>query len=138
MIEKFTAPDVTALVVEDDHSQRDLLVRLLEAMGAVKVFVAEEGGEGLRIAFEQQPAVVICDLEMKPIDGLALLGGIRSSLNTIVAGTPVVMFTANKDTIVAKRAKALGVSGYLVKPFNPKGFSGFITALLNRKAEDDA
>lgn len=130
MIEKFEAEDVTALVVEDEETTRDLVVRLLTAMGAAEIFTAADGGEGLRLACEKLPGLVVCDLEMAPVDGLAFLGGLRASANPAVAKIPVVMFTSNTDGTSVGKAKALGVSDYLVKPFNPKGFATHVRKAL--------
>ncbi len=126
MIEKLPAGEVTALVIEDNEETRSLLVRILNVMGAAEVFEASEGGEGLRVASEKVPTLVVCDMEMEPIDGLSFLAGLRHSQNKQIASIPVIMFTATKDETVVQKVNALGVDGYLVKPFNPKGFSAHV------------
>lgn len=134
MLEKFAGNDTIALVVEDDQTTRDLVARLLAAMGAAEVLTAEEGGLGLRLVCERHPHIVISDVEMKPVDGLSLLGGIRASTDPEVAAIPVVMFTSTQQGEVARRARELGVNGFLVKPFNPKGFSTHIRDALEKKS----
>lgn len=135
-MDKFDDSDLVALVVEDDPTTRLLLTRLLSAMGAKEVITAKDGGEGLRVAFERRPGIVICDVEMSPVDGLAFLGGLRASITPEVAAIPVVMFTANTLGDALQRAKDLGVSGYMVKPFNPKGFASYVKEVLGRKYKE--
>ncbi|MBF0323616.1 MAG: response regulator [Alphaproteobacteria bacterium] len=134
MLEKFAGNDTIALVVEDEETTRDLVTRLLTAMGAAEVLIAEEGSQALRLVCERHPHIVISDVEMKPVDGLALLGGIRGSMDPQVSSIPVVMFTSTQQGEVAKKAKELGVNGFLVKPFNPKGFSTHIRDVLEKKS----
>ena len=122
-LERFTVDDVSVLVVEDDQTTRSLIVRMLKAMGAAVVHEADHGGEGLCLAWEHRPTIAICDVNMAPVDGLSFLGGVRAALDPRVSALPVVMFTAAKDGAAMEKARALGVQGYLLKPFNPKGFA---------------
>ncbi len=71
---------------------------------------------------------------MKPVDGLAFLGGVRASIDPAVASIPVVLFTSTQQGEALKKAKDLGVSGYMVKPFNPKGFATYIRDALEKKS----
>ena len=134
MLDKFAGSDTVVLVVEDDQTTRELVVRLLTLMGAAEVLVAEEGGQGLRLACERQPDLVICDIEMEPVDGLAFLGGLRASLKPGVATIPVVLFTSTQQSETAQKAKELGVTGFMVKPFNPKGFATYVLGALEKKS----
>lgn len=122
-LERFSADDITVLVVEDDASTRSLLARMLKTMGAAQIHEATNGGDGLRLACEHKPHIAICDVNMEPVDGLSFLGGVRAALDPKVSSLPVVMFTAAKDSAALEKARALGVQGYLLKPFNPKGFA---------------
>lgn len=134
MLEKFAGNDTVALVVEDDQTTRDLVARLLSAMGAAEVLTAEEGGQGLKLACERCPDIIVSDVEMRPVDGLSLLGGIRAAIDPKVAAIPVVMFTSTQHGETAKKARELGVNGFLVKPFNPKGFSTHIREAIEKKS----
>lgn len=122
-LERFAANDVSVLVVEDDVTTRSLIVRMLKTMGASAVYEAEHGGEGLCLAWEHKPTIAVCDVNMAPVDGLSFLGGVRAALEPKVSRLPVIMFTAAKDSAAMEKARALGVQGYLLKPFTPKGFA---------------
>lgn len=132
MIEKLPYDDVSVLVIDDDVSTRGLLVRILEIMGCCKVLEAADGGTGLRIAHESHPTLVICDVQMTPVDGMSFLGGLRHSINEQVARTPVLMFTADGTAGYMKKAKEIGVDGYIIKPFTPSGFSDRIREVVLR------
>lgn len=129
-IEKFDSSEVLILVVDDDPTTTGLLQRLFSAMGAREVVVARDGAEGLKLAFERRPALVICDIGMKPVDGLAFLGGLKASIRPEVAAIPVVMFSASRHPGAMQRAHALGVADYLIKPFNPADFAASVKAVL--------
>ncbi|MGE5478550.1 MAG: response regulator [Bacteroidales bacterium] len=130
MLNRFHRDDLSAVVVEDDDTTRTLIERLLLNMGAVSVDCARDGAEGLRLVCEKRPSLVVCDLEMEPVDGLSLLGGVRAALDPMLADTPVFIFTGNKEPAALSRAKALRASGYLIKPFNPKGFSSYLAEAM--------
>jgi two-component system chemotaxis response regulator CheY len=132
MIEKLPYDDVTALLIDDDDTTRNLLGRIIEKMGVKTVYQAKDGSDGLRLAHENIPTFVICDIQMAPVDGLAFLGGLRNSMAPGVSSTPVLMFTSEKTSESMERAKKLGIDGYLVKPFNPKGFSSRICDLVTK------
>lgn len=135
MLNRFHRDDLTALVVEDEDTTRTLLERLLTNMGAAEVLTARDGAEGLRLVCEKRPSLVVCDLEMEPVDGLSLLGGVRSAMDPILAATPVFIFTANKDAAALGKAKSLHAAGYLIKPFNPKGFASFLAEAMAVRAK---
>ncbi|MGE4281302.1 MAG: response regulator [Magnetospirillum sp.] len=136
-LERFTAEDVSVLVIEDDASTRSLLVRMLKTMGAAQVHEAANGSDGLRLACENKPHVAICDVNMEPVDGLSFLGGVRAALNPKVSALPVIMFTAAKDSAAMEKARALGVQGYLLKPFNPKGFASTMCDIVAKTYKAD-
>lgn len=135
MLNRFHRADLTALVVEDDDTTRTLLAKLLANMGAGEVLTARDGAEGLRLICQKRPDLVVCDLEMEPVDGLSLLGGVRAAMDPILSMTPVFIFTANKHAAALAKAKALKAAGYLIKPFNPKGFSAYLAEAMVVRAK---
>src|SRR5512145_2195375 len=130
MLNRFHRSDFVCVVVEDDDTTRTLLERLLANMGAEQVLTARDGAEGLRLVCQKRPNLVVCDLEMEPVDGLSLLGGVRAAMDPLLAATPVFIFTGNKETAALSKAKALKAAGYLIKPFNPKGFATFLAEAM--------
>ena len=125
--------DITVLVVDDDDTTRALLKRSLTIMGAMPL-EAVDGSSGLRIVHETHPSLVIIDLNMEPVGGMAMLGGMRSSSDTKVAATPVLMFTGDSDAAARNKASLLGVDGYIVKPFSPAGLAEKVAdSILKRR-----
>jgi two-component system chemotaxis response regulator CheY len=133
-MEKFDTEDVVVLVVDDDKVTTGLLNRLLTVMGAKEIIVARDGAEGLRTAFEKKPSLIVCDIGMKPVDGMAFLGGLKSSNKPDIARIPVVMFSSAAEPEAMERATALGAGGYMIKPFNPNGFATELKAVLAKSA----
>lgn len=103
---------ITVLVIDDEHSVRDLMKRFLSKEG-FRVETASDGEEGLRLARELRPDVITLDVMMPGMDGWAVLLALKSDPELI--DIPVIMLTIvdNKNL-----GYALGISDYLIKPFD--------------------
>ena len=103
------------LVVEDQRTVRKLLVQSLISLGYSQIREAENGLKALDLLRAEAFNLVITDVEMPQMDGLALLGAIRQ--DPALSPIPVLMVTVvdQKDKII--QAIKTGVSGYIVKPF---------------------
>ena len=106
------------VVVADDNIQlRDMVTAYLSQQNGIEVVgAAQDGVEALRMVQEQEPDVLVCDMIMPQMDGYAVL----ERLGTLKLNrTPVVIaLTAlGRDDFIA-RAINLGVSYYMVKPFD--------------------
>ncbi|HNL20840.1 MAG TPA: response regulator, partial [Rhodocyclaceae bacterium] len=102
------------LVVEDDPSLREALCDTLELAG--RSFVAADGGEAALRALEAQAfSIVVSDVRMVPMDGIALLKAIRRRLPHL----PVVLMTAYAEVEKAVDAMRSGACDFLLKPFEP-------------------
>jgi signal transduction histidine kinase/DNA-binding response OmpR family regulator len=98
------------LVVDDDATVRDLVVRHLERGGFAAV-AARSGQEGLRLVRELRPAAVTLDIMMPDLDGWTVLAAIKGDPE--LAGIPVVLMSIVDQK---NRGYALGAADYLVKP----------------------
>ena len=103
------------LIVEDDPALREALADTLSLAGHA-VTVAAEGGEAMEIIAGKRGALglVISDVQMKPVDGLALLEGMRGNFPEI----PLLLMTAYATVQKAVAAMQAGAADYLVKPFD--------------------
>ncbi len=105
------------LVVDDSNSIRDMVSFTLKSAGYQTV-EAKDGLEGLAKAQTGSFDLVISDVNMPNMDGIALCGELRKLSN--FKFTPILMLTTESSTDMKMRGKAAGATGWLVKPFNPE------------------
>ncbi|MCK9285136.1 MAG: sigma-54 dependent transcriptional regulator [Rhodocyclaceae bacterium] len=103
------------LVVEDDEALRDALLITLETAGH-RVVGASGGPDALDLIAQQDFNMVVSDLRMAPMDGLALLAEIRSRRPAL----PVLLMTAFGDVDKAVAAMRGGACDFMLKPFEPR------------------
>jgi two-component system, response regulator FlrC len=103
---------LSILVVDDDASLRDAMEMILESAGH-RVYLAASGLEALGVLEKTSCNLVISDLRMDPMDGLELLGRIRS----VNPKLPVLLMTAFGDVDKAVAAMRGGACEFLMKPF---------------------
>ena len=123
------APDV--LVVEDNPDDVELTLRALKRMHLTNpVHVARDGVEALEILLGDGttrpplPRVVLLDLKLPRVGGLEVLARLREEERTRTL--PVVVLTSSREEPDVKKAYALGVNSYVVKPVE---FEKFVDAV---------
>jgi DNA-binding response OmpR family regulator len=122
------APEpASVLVIDDDHSVRQLLETLLNAEGYF-VRSAQNGFEGLAAIAHEPPDCVVLDVMMPGIDGYEVLRHIRSRSEGV--GMIVVMLTAAHDDKHAWTAWSGGVDYFLAKPFEVDLLLGYLRGRL--------
>ena len=107
---------IAALVVEDEESTRAMLVRMLARLGFTPILEAADGPAGLARA-AGGPQIVLCDLGMEPMDGLAFHAALRAAAEPRLRSLPVVFLTANAESPAAREARKAGPC--LAKPITP-------------------
>lgn len=112
------------LVVEDNVDSRDLLAKLL-GMSGYEVLAACDGESGYAAALKQVPDLIITDINMPGMDGIALLKKIR--LESPLRGTAVLVVTAFGDE-AAREAIEAGADAATSKPFD---FEAFVDTVKN-------
>jgi two-component system chemotaxis response regulator CheY len=123
-----TPPTGAILVVDDQKAMRMLVRSSLRQLGYDNVVECEDGKHALKILGNYRACLVISDLNMPNLDGLGLLRAVRAS--TEHKNTPFILLTARGDVDVVKQAVAVGVSGYLVKPFAMGQFKQKVEAAI--------
>ena len=119
----------TILVVDDEASIRQVLRQSLENAGHL-VIEAGDGLEGLRIAREQRPNLIILDIMMPNLNGFDVAASLKNDPDFM--GIPILMLTVVDD---AQRAYGLGVERYLSKPFEPQEIVNEIEELIRKRSE---
>jgi two-component system, chemotaxis family, response regulator PixG len=105
------------LVVDDDHNIREVVSMCLHKLKGWDVLTASSGQEGLDRVRSENPAVIVLDVMMPEMDGLAFLRKLRSNPDTKLI--PVILLTANRYLPDKKLLTELGVVETISKPFLP-------------------
>jgi two-component system response regulator MprA len=117
------------LVVDDDPSLRRMLARTLEGEG-FKVALAQDGGSALAAVERSAPDVIVLDVAMPGLDGLAVSRRLRGK----GLGTPILMLTARDAVPDRVAGLGAGADDYLVKPFAVAELIARLRALLRRQS----
>ena len=123
----------SVLVVEDDEDIRELVSYHLLKEG-YQVAVVPSGEEALRMAQAQPPDVILLDLMLPGIDGLAVCRELKSNPQT--TGIVIVMLTAKGEETDIVTGLNMGANDYVTKPFSPKVLIARIRAALRHPAAD--
>ena len=119
-----------ALIVEDDPATRTLEEIVLQADGFA-VLTAKNGEEGIRLARERCPAVILLDLALPTASGFDVLKTLKGSADT--AQIPVVVISAYANLV--ENCGTRGVSGCVQKPFDIDDLVSGVRLALRRVAE---
>ncbi|HYH21650.1 MAG TPA: response regulator [Azospirillum sp.] len=122
--------DFTVLVIEDEAFTRMVLAKMLSTLGFRAVHQAADGEAGLAAVREHRPDVVVCDVEMAPLDGLGFLRALRASGDARSSALPVVFMTNRADEGRMAEARGLGADAFLVKPATPDSLREALGARL--------
>lgn len=115
------------LVIEDDQYVRENLLDLLEAEG-YQTIGSQDGEEGLRLAWEFLPDLIVCDILMPRMDGFGVLARLRRDART--ATIPVLLLTALSSREDTRRGMGLGADDYITKPFTREELLGAVKLRL--------
>src|SRR5262245_35213542 len=116
------------LLVEDTEDNRFMMRRLLEMVGYT-VVEARNGQEAVRFAEAENPALILMDLSLPIIDGLAATRLIRKI--PAAAKTPIIAVSAHDTADFQDEALAAGCNGYVTKPIDFASLETLIGSLLN-------
>ncbi len=116
------------LIVDDEESTRELFAELLQRWG-YDVDQTADGHGALKLAAETHPDVIISDLVMPKLDGLALVRALREEQ----PDTPVVIITGKGTIDAAVEAVREGVFDFVEKPLDPARLKVILTRALEKK-----
>jgi CheY-like chemotaxis protein len=133
------------LLVEDNPNDIELTLEALSDQNLTgRVIVVNDGAEAMDYMYykgryqnreKENPAVIFLDIKMPRMDGLEVLGELKSDMKLKII--PVVMLTSSREEPDLKKCYELGANAYVVKPFNFKDFTdavkqlGLFWAILN-------
>jgi signal transduction histidine kinase/ActR/RegA family two-component response regulator len=108
------------LIIDDDPAEFDVAERVVAAEGYIPL-VARTASEGLAVAAERRPALILLDVLMPERDGWEVLKMLKADAR--FSGCPVVMLTIEDNTT---KSRALGADGHIVKPLNKAAFQAVL------------
>ncbi|MDB4581563.1 response regulator transcription factor [Draconibacterium sp.] len=118
------------LIVEDNRGIQMSLRDEFEGEGYT-VFIAENGGDGLAMAREQKPDLIILDIMLPVMDGYEVCKKLRMEENH----TPIIMLTVKNKEIDKVLGLELGADDYVTKPFSVRELSARVKTIFRRVGE---
>lgn len=103
------------LVIDDEADTANLIKAYLEDKG-FKVFMALNGPDGVKIAKEKRPAIILLDLKMPEMDGFAVMKVLKMDKET--DKIPIIVLTGNDMKGYREKCLMLGAAEYFIKPFS--------------------
>jgi len=125
---------ICIVYIEDNAANLDLVTRLLGSTGRYRVMGAMDGEAGLELVQRERPKLVLVDLDIPGVNGFEVMRQIKGSPDPEVAGTPVIVVTANVMTHERDQALAAGATDFIEKPFDIQSFRKSIDALVGAPA----
>jgi CheY-like chemotaxis protein len=119
----------TVLLVEDTEDNRFMMRRLLEMTG-YQVIEAMNGEEAVKLARSEMPQLILMDLSLPVIDGLAATRLIRKLPD--LKATPIIAVSAHDTSDFQSEAIQAGCNGYITKPIDFNELEALIAELLSR------
>lgn len=123
-------PAESIVIIEDDPAIRSILSVTLKGAGFTIIKEAESGDEGLKLAKELKPSLILLDLMLPGTDGFTVCKKIRENPET--ASTPIIMLTARSEEEDIVRGFECGADDYMTKPFSRQVLLARIRAVLRR------
>lgn len=110
------------LVIDDSPVVRAMVSRMLDQLGFGRVQAEADGSAALVYLENADPApnLIVCDIGMKPMDGMKFVETLRTLPALHLARLPVIFLTATATDELVRRARELNANGYIVKPVTPE------------------
>lgn len=127
-------PAATMLYVEDNPSNIALMRHVVAALGPIQLHVAENGHEGLSLARDLRPDVILLDINLPGLSGFELKA--RLDADPLTRGLPVLALSASAMPGDIKRGKEAGFRDYLTKPLDIAALAAALNRALPGAGED--
>jgi CheY-like chemotaxis protein len=118
------------LLIEDNPNVLLNTARMLQAEGYV-VITANNGRDGIIMAQQSIPSLIICDIMMPEVDGYGVIKALRN--NSATTAIPFIFLSAKSDKADFRQGMELGSDDYLTKPFTRDELLGAIQAQFNKQ-----
>lgn len=120
------------LVIEDEINIAKNIKQILD-LSDFYTIIAQDGKEGIELAKEENPDLILCDVMMPILDGYQVL--IELKKDDKIESTPFIFLTAKSDRPDFRKGMELGADDYLTKPFSPEELLNAVEIRLQKKAK---
>ncbi|PMB47875.1 two-component system response regulator [Fischerella thermalis CCMEE 5201] len=117
------------LIIDDEYDIRAVAELSLKAVGGWQVSTAASGSEGVAKAASEQPDVILLDVMMPDMDGIATFKALQA--NSATKTIPVILLTAKTQAAEQRRFAELGVQAIITKPFKAMKLPAQIASALD-------
>lgn len=119
------------LVVDDEQLTREGIISIIEwdKLGITEILEADDGLNGIQIARQNPPDVILCDVRMPRMDGIAML----EKMEALYPDTPAIFMSGYSDKEYLKAAIHLKVISYIEKPIDPKEMQEAISQAIEQR-----
>ncbi|MBN1261836.1 MAG: response regulator [Anaerolineae bacterium] len=118
----------TILLIEDNPYDARLVMQVLGKNPDYRLLHALDATDGLRLATEESPDLILLDMGLPDMDGQTVAGVIKHT--STLADIPLVAVTAWPPDVARDMAEAYGCAGYISKPFSVKDFAEKIASFF--------
>lgn len=115
---------------------RDIVVSMLRTIGFRQVRHAADGQSGLRIAMDELPHLILCDITMERMDGFQFVENMHKAGFHDGKHIPTIFLTSHATSEFVVRARQLGVDAYVVKPVKKDVLEARIRHALSQRPAD--
>lgn len=109
------------ILIVDDEPHMLRIIELSLKKAGYEILTARNGREAIDCALRELPALIVMDVTMPELDGIAALKQLKAT--PAAAGIPVIMLTSRGQTVARDEAGQSGAALYLTKPFSPSSLS---------------
>lgn len=128
----YTLEKARILVVDDMKPMVNLTTTVLKIFGFKEVYTAGDGEEGFEMVCRHDPDLVITDWLMTPMDGLEFTEKIRRNPMTPNPYVPVLMMTGFSSRFRVEKARDIGITEFLVKPFSARDLYARVAQIVEK------
>jgi two-component system, OmpR family, alkaline phosphatase synthesis response regulator PhoP len=116
------------LIIDDEETIQTVVAFGIRMAVGWEVIAASSGVEGIQTAQSVKPDVILLDVMMPEMDGIATFKALQT--NAATEHIPVILLTAKAQTAEKRQFNDMGVSGVITKPFNALDLPGQISKIL--------
>lgn len=121
------------LIIEDNSQNLYLATFLLEHHGH-QVFTASTGPEGIALAAQAVPDVILLDIQLPGMDGHEVARALKS--DPLLMGVPIIAVTSYAMASDRAKCRAAGMEGYIEKPIDPEIFAQYVEEIIAIHAKE--